>query len=769
MSIVALAKLSQAQSQKVDPCGTDEYANEMRAKYPQIAEIEANFKNSWKQAIIQKYGPSAAKGTSSSPLYDQLTDSIYTAATKTKMVVPVVVHVIHDYGQQYVEDNDIYDMIKLMNDVYQAKNSDLSTVIPTFTSYIGNMNMEFRLAQKDPNGNPTIGITRRFSQLTHGGDDQAKFGQWDPSRYLNIWVEDRIGRGTTGGTILAYSTFPASAAQQPYTDGIIVGYQHLNNSGGLLYTMPHEAGHYFNLGHPWANNGKQAGEACGDDDVDDTPPTRGHFSTCPLADSVCASGYTKTYAYDSLGFPGSAVVDYPDTSNTQNIMDYSNCTVMFTKQQVLRMRSAMNNPVGNRNNLVTPLNLFTTGTDKVDLSGKFIRNDLKPVPDYSVESKSGNRTVYMCADGTTKFLFKNRSWRDTISTVAWEFQNGATPATSTDKTGTVQVAVTEPGWVTVKLTATGNNSGDSSVSTQRVYAADPNYKIDPMQGYFQEFNTTVNTDVDKWPIFNYYNNSNKWQINNNTGFYDKSCIVYTGYDVRSYPLSLVGTPSGDRDDFFTPAFNLNNMTSGECNLTFMYAGCYRTSNPKDMRDTLEIHYSTTCGDTWTKLVSYTKGELSTMGIYPLPYAPTWDGEWMQKSVSIPAAARSQDKIFFRFRYKPGVDNNQVGTGNNFYLDRINISPFPAGINTYLNDNKTVAIAPNPTNGSSYVIIKGTPNTPVQIQVTDVTGKIVYSVKQNLDNQVSRIEIPASAIAVKGMYMVHIVNNNQSHTEKLIAY
>src|SRR5690606_5905868 len=44
-------------------------------------------------------------------------------------------------------------------------------------------------------------------------------------------------------------------------------------------------------------------------------------------------------------------IDYPDTVNTQNIMDYSECPIMFTNLQVARMRATLASPVGNRSNL----------------------------------------------------------------------------------------------------------------------------------------------------------------------------------------------------------------------------------------------------------------------------------------------------------------------------------------------------------------------------------------------------------------------------------
>lgn len=747
-AVACLSSVANAQK-----CATDEMQREYIKLNPKVAQTQQALDLLWRGAL-----------SSNAMIYDKRFDSTYAAEIATKYYIPVVVHVVHDYNtSDNVSDADIRKMIATMNIMYNKQNADTANVIAPFKPYIGKANFEFRLAWKDPEGNPTNGITRHFSYLTYGGDDQAKLGQWAPDRYLNIWVENRIGRGTVGGTILAYATLPSGAAQFPYSDGIISGAPYINVDN----TVPHEAGHYFNLYHTWNSSQQQAGQACGDDEVDDTPPTKGHFSTCPLYDSSCAQGYQMTYTYDSNGTLAKAIVDYPDTTNVQNIMDYSSCTNMFTKQQVLRMRATLKSPTANRNNLVTDANGIITGIldANYNVAGQ---PTIPPTADLSIEKTvNGDRTVYMCADGTTKFTFKNQSWNAPVTGVQWDISNGANPSNPTTATGNIQVTISNPGWVDVKLTATG--AAGSTDVTKKVYAADPNYKLNPNDGYIQDF--AQNGDRDKWPIFNYYNNDNRWEVIDNNGYYDKSCIVYHGYDARTFPKNLINTPSGDFDDFFTPAFDLSSFPSGStCNLSYVYAGVYRTFNTDLMKDTLEISYSTDCGNKWVLMKRLTKGDIATKGTLQTAFAPLWQGDWATQSIAIPDAAKSKDKVFFRFRYKPGVDGTmfETGTGNNFYMDRITVTPFATGVNTILNGEKSIALAPNPTNGSSAVVIRGAQNTTAKIVVTDITGKMVYSTQAELKDKFSRVEIPSEAISVKGIYMVQVITGAQTQTEKLVV-
>lgn len=1080
---VVLMALGAVNAQTVQhPCATTEANESYKQSFPEIAKYEEQLRNFIEEGIkAMQTDRARGKGTSFGE-----NDTLH---------IPVVVHVVHDYGNvDYVSDDDIYQLIDQINEVYMKRNSDTSEVIAPFKPYIGNPKMMFHLATKDPQGRPTKGITRRRSYLTAGGDDQAKFDQWDPASYLNIWTIRAIGRGISNGVVAAYAVFPSSAAAFPYTDGIIT------SAGSMLSnkTIPHEIGHILNLYHTWGNIAV-ATNCTGDDEVDDTPPTTGHFgngdpfgttangncNAASLYDTACtnnvntlakilldstlniavdnsvkgfdyiprtnmtlesikiypstigaefeitnykgnaagnfsvlhvyntktanvgmpalgtsfavsnvdnplsragvtfqtqkyiwidsfsiypttigdtfvitlrkfnnalvksytgvtttntgaqvvpfsafiennnsqgayrlqiernpglkadsitksrldsimsnANNQLKSYRmvegvitfndfadttgqdpannpgsykarynffydwsvrYDALtttdsgaqvvplGFkvipdttyrltltknPGvyndevGAVpyvrripciidifndstngrydllydlrirygyikncIDYPDTVNTQNIMDYANCPKMFTHQQVDRMRAALASKVGNRNSLVNDTTHLRTGL--IDyIGGPYGKKlDMIPVPDASVEvSSSTERAYFLCAG--TEFQMRQRSWRDTITSVEWSFTNDATSPTIVNNSNitlntNIKNTFNQPGWVNVTLKATGNNTGDSTRTIDSmVYVADGSNTINPLNGYFMDFETDdANNPRDKYPIFNYFKNDFRWVMMENVGYTGNGCISYRGFDTRVTPNAYTGTPKGDYDDFFTPAFDLSGMTGTECRLNFMSSGATRTADNRLMRDTLQLHFSVDCGKTWVLLKNIDKADLANKGLVTIQYSPLYNGDWKLQSIDIPQVAR-QSKVFFRFRFKPNADNisNTVaavrtlpGTGNHFYIDRINISPWPQGVNTLLTDDRNIALAPNPTTGSSQLVIKSKSLETAQIMVTDVTGKVVYTIQHKLNGGINTIEIPAQAIKVKGVYMVHVQAGAERYTEKLVSY
>ena len=359
--------------------------------------------------------------------------------------------------------------------------------------------------------------------------------------------------------------------------------------------------------------------------------------------------------------PNTQTIDFPDTANTQNIMDYSSCTNMFTVGQVERMRTALVDPTVRRHFLKDTANLIRTGVWTT--SGVFVpRPDLAPIADFSA-----NRNFICAGTGlSVNVQFTDRSWRDTITSRNWTITNGS-PATSTASAPSENF--TAPGWVTVKLDVKGNgvnlNTVSSITRSDLVYAADPN----PTQpnGYFEDFVTAANGgDADKYPIFNYYHlNDYKWELSQ-YGAYDNTGMMMHNYDSRPTPdlNTATSSPQGNYSDFYTPAFDLSSSQFGGttgCRLTYMSSGAFRTVNPSYMNDTLQVAYSTNCGLSWTTMANVTKGDLANKGMILTPYYPSGLWDWKLNGLIVPPVAKT-NKTFFRFRFITGTDNGPAKFG-----------------------------------------------------------------------------------------------------------
>ena len=254
------------------------------------------------------------------------------------LYVPVVVHVVYNTEQQNISDEQIQSQIDVIYKDFRGLNSEFQGLQDSSWPQAADMEIEFYLAQIDPDGNPTNGITRTQTDVTGWGftdamKSSATGGQdpWDTTRYFNFWTVN------FEGGLLGFAQFPGG---DPSTDGIVMGAEFFGSSDDDVNndfflqapfdkgrTTTHEMGHFFNLRHIWGDGG------CGVDDfVDDTPESDASNGGCQTGSTSCGS------------------VDM-----VENYMDYSNdaCMGLFTEGQKNRMRATLE-PGGPRATLEQP-------------------------------------------------------------------------------------------------------------------------------------------------------------------------------------------------------------------------------------------------------------------------------------------------------------------------------------------------------------------------------------------------------------------------------
>lgn len=148
---------------------------------------------------------------------------------RATVTIPVVVHVVYRTSTENISDAQIQSQIDVLNQDFRALNSDISNTPSEFAGVIGNPDIEFCLASLDPQGNPTNGITRKYSsRFSWGTNDRVKRSSqggenaWDATKYLNLWVCN------IGGGILGYAQFPGGSTA---TDGVVIDYRYFGTIG----------------------------------------------------------------------------------------------------------------------------------------------------------------------------------------------------------------------------------------------------------------------------------------------------------------------------------------------------------------------------------------------------------------------------------------------------------------------------------------------------------------------------------------------------------
>jgi PKD repeat protein len=576
-ALFAFSFAASAQFTAEHPCGANELHRLFgeRAHDPVlIAEIEAA--DAELEAFTRAFEASPERGGGST------------------YIIPVVFHIIHNNGPENIADEQIFDAMRILNEDFNKENPDWDNVNPAFLNIVGDVNIEFRLAQKDPQGNCTKGITRTVSTLTNAGDQSMKdLIQWPRNRYMNVWVAASAD-GAAG-----YTFRPNAVANFAAGDGIVLQHTYtgsINTSSPTRSrTLTHEVGHWLNLAHTWGNSNEPAlPENCnGDDGVADTPNTIG-WLTCTINGQSCGS-----------------------LDNVENYMEYSYCSKMFTEGQATRMIAALNSSTAQRNQLITASNLTFTGVQA-------------PAQLCAASFSSSTRTI--CAGNTVTFTDDSYN---TVSSRTWSFPGGA-PAVSDE--AEQQVTYTEPGIYPVTLTVSDGTTTLTSESVGYITVlANPGAE-GPIEEGFEQIGTLPSND---WAVVN-VDNDNTFQITNTAAFSG-------GNSVRIINSSAM---TGRIDELVSGTYDMSDATS--IVISFKYAFARRNANNDDR---LRLLISNNCGQTWS-IRRNLRGsiDLATAPNTSGSFVPT-SSQWNASQSSAIASTFHVSNFRFKFEFESDGGNN----------------------------------------------------------------------------------------------------------------
>ena len=522
--------------------------------------------------------------------------------------IPLVFHVIHNGGVENISSDQIRDAVAILNRDFRLQNADANTVQSTFSGMPADIEIEFQLATKAPNGQCFSGITRTQSPLTNSGangqnqvsaiiaGNDVYNGTWPGNKYLNIFVVNDAD-GAAG-----YTTNPSNWSGSSMTNGIWVLHDYVGAIGTSdtysSRTLTHEVGHWLNLDHLWGNNNNpgNASSCSQDDAVDDTPRCIG-VTSCNLNSNTCSND-----AID--GYWTSDVID-----NVENYMEYSYCNKMFTTGQKNRMRSALMSSVGGRNNIWTSSNLTATG--------------LNTTPSLCAVAIRVERDI-VCGGDDVQFF--DESYNN-ITSWNWTFPNG-TPSSSSVQNPMVSYSGSGLFDVTLEVTDALGNTMSQTFPNFISVIGNPGYPPPIYEGF---------ENISSLP-------SNDWTISNSEGpGFD---VVTTGFasGAQSVKLDNSQGQNGSIDELISNTIDHSN--SGAASISFKYAFAKRNSGNTDY---LQIFASKDCGESWFMRKNISSSIISTMANTNSNFTPT-GSDW--KTIVIGPGSFSNYLVSdFRFKFK----------------------------------------------------------------------------------------------------------------------
>jgi len=276
-----------------------------------------------------------------------------TRSSNDVYTIPVVVHVLH-LGESVgvgtnISDAQIQSAITNLNDVYRGQTSNSPV----------DFEIEFALAQQDPNCNAHSGINRINASAVpnyfSGGVDYYGDGgeadetvlkdlsRWPETEYFNIWIVSEIENNNGGFGIQGYANFfTGSAYEGSVMMATVFGYDPTNlqpsfnlNAPRDNSTVVHEIGHYLHLHHTFKGDGDAdnngIGDACPGDvtvgvDSDGCADTEPHKRYT----SQCKSGLLNDCTGATFG-----------DNTAKNFMSYASCQDRLTNDQKNRSRAML--------------------------------------------------------------------------------------------------------------------------------------------------------------------------------------------------------------------------------------------------------------------------------------------------------------------------------------------------------------------------------------------------------------------------------------------
>ncbi len=686
-------------------CGTDRVLQKLKEENP-------GFELHMHQGMVK-----AAKGAGANSL-------------KVTKIIPVVVHIIHDNGFGNISDEQIQSALDILNADYNRTNADTiatrNSPAAPFKPTAGIMDIEFKLARIDPQGNCSNGIVRvNAPNLANNANDDCKYtsnggsDQWPMDKYLNIWVVNSIENSDPSGIILGYAYLPYWPNGANY--GILIRNDSFGNigtaSGSDGRTLTHEMGHLLGLQHifdaGWggtsgchATDCNQNGDYCCD-----TPPQAQASWGCPQLLNSCSDVPVN----DSFGFDA--------LDQIENYMSYNYCQNMFSRDQTGIMEQNFID-ISFMANWFTPQNVIETGVNQADFLCKAVFE--------------GNKTT-VCTNDSVQFqdfsFHDPSSWNWTISPgtelTDWIFVNGTSPLSQHPV-----VMFLNSGVYSVALNVSDGILSDQEVKTGYIHVLPSSQNLPYWEGFeaINDLSTSAN-----WAIDN---------PGNNNGFEIEPTVGSSGY--HSLRLLNYYDAGNNVDELYSAPINLEPIAaSGIVTMSFRYAYRKKVSSNDEW---LKVFISDDCGSSWVQRKTLHGSSLSSL-TESFPYFPL-QSDWITVHMTniTPSFYDYDFRIKFRF---------EGSGGNNFFLDDINIyegSPsndVVVGLEP-VEEIVGLQLFPNPVEDELNLKFELQQAQIMKIELTDMSGKIADAYRIEAASGSNLVMFDTNKLA-KGMYQLRIVS------------
>ena len=655
----------------------------------------------------------------------------------TQYIIPVVFHVITKTLSGVYNGPSDATLIAALNKL----NSNYSKVV-RFSNPAGQgTDIQFCLAQRDPNGCATTGIVRTSG---NGIPNYVAYGKevgptdpgattveinnlvmWPNNKYLNVYVVWQLN---------------SAAGFASYGQNLFIQNDYISGSLDPNQTVfTHEIGHILFLYHTFGLSNDGGTDCNSSDFVTDTPPHFGGMNTCPANNA-----------------PNSCVQPNGTLNDVQhNFMTYYTyaCKTEFTQGQKDRMLAACSSHSNNRGR---------------------VENTMACTP---VTMVADFTAAGICVGSNTSFL---GTASNNCSTPIWSWTfAGGTPGSSIQQNPLV--TYNTAGTYTVVLTvtnSTGTNTVKKALTINPLPSANAGVDKSICQGNTTALNASGGTTY-KWSPSTGLNNTNIANpvaspastlnyvvtVSDANGCSNTDAVTVT---VNPIPSVYAG---GDQTVCYGGSIMLNGSGTG----TFSWSPETGLSSSTIANPVASPSYTTyytltsTLGNCTNQDAAIVTIELNTSGTPSisqngniLTSSPGVSYQWYFNGVPISGATSQSYNATLSGSYVVFIrDNNGC----------ISIS-LPYAVSTTgmaeNNFNTSLMLYPNPNNGKCELRFNSTDNSDYTIRLIDDMEQVIYSETLSgfKGEYIKSIDISTCS---KGIYFVAVTGGKENVMKKIIVY
>ena len=296
---------------------------------------------------------------------------------------------------------------------------------------------------------------------------------------------------------------------------------------------------------------------------------------------------------------------------------------------------------------------------------------------------------------------------------------------------TLSVANSGPNEFQVVVTITDSLANDADLYNNRRIVRF-NVRPELPVPYLEKFESGISDD---WVIDN-IDHQFGWEADT-TGGLNWSTLSAT---MQHFWYNPIGN---QEDDLISP----NIVTNSASNLFLKFDRSYEDINSTPKQDTLLVHLSTDCGETWPFEVYRNWGaNLATIDTINLSFSPTHSHHWVTDSIDISLFA-ANPSVMVKFT----TINRK---GQNLYIDNVRIYETQDPLDLAENTVDEITIYPNPSDGVFNLMFR---NDQIRmIEIYEISGKLLRT-KQTSG---ARAHLDLSDCS-PGYYMIKIGNHTCS--------